>query len=81
MKSISRFNVFKKVLLVICACMLVYNGFNYSIALIGIMNLLIGFIFSCETYFAYKDSGKLDFKSFTFALVCIVTGLISIFYY
>lgn len=81
MNSISRFNVFKKTLLVICACMLVYNCFNYSITLVGIVNLLIGFIFSCETYFAYKDSGKLDFKSFPFALVCIVAGLVSIFYY
>ncbi|MPM26833.1 hypothetical protein SDC9_73338 [bioreactor metagenome] len=75
MSSMSRFNALK----VICTCMIIYNCFNYSITLIGIVNLLIGFIFSYETYFAYKDSGKLDLKSFPFALVCIVAGLVSIF--
>lgn len=61
--------------------MIIYNCFNYSITLTSIVTLLLGFIFSYETYFAYKDSGKLDLKSFPFALVCIVAGLVSIFYY
>lgn len=59
--------------------MIIYNCFNYSITLTSIVTLLLGFIFSYETYFAYKDSGKLDFKSFPFALVFIVAGLVSIF--
>lgn len=59
--------------------MIIYNCFNYSITLTSIVTLLLGFIFSCETYFAYKDSGKLDLKSFPFALVFIVAGLVSIF--
>lgn len=59
--------------------MIIYNCFNYSITLTSIVTLLLGFIFSYETYFAYKDSGKLDFKSFPFALVFIVVGLVSIF--
>lgn len=59
--------------------MIIYNCFNYSITLTSVVTLLLGFIFSYETYFAYKDSGKLDFKSFPFALVFIVAGLISIF--
>ena len=61
--------------------MIIYNCFNYSITLTSIVTLLLGFIFSYETYFAYKDSGKLDFKSFPFALVFIVAGLVSIFIY
>lgn len=59
--------------------MIIYNCFNYSITLTSIVTLLLGFIFSYETYFAYKDSGKLDFKSFPFALVFIVAGLVSLF--
>lgn len=59
--------------------MIIYNCFNYSITLTSIVTLLLGFIFSYETYFAYKDSGKLDFKSFPFALVFIVAGLVCIF--
>lgn len=59
--------------------MIIYNCFNYSITLTSVVTLLLGFIFSYETYFAYKDSGKLDFKSFPFALVFIVAGLVSIF--
>lgn len=59
--------------------MIIYNCFNYSITLTSIVTLLLGFIFSYETYFAYKDSGKLDLKSFPFALVFIVAGLVSIF--
>lgn len=73
----SRFNALK----VICTCMIIYSCFNYSITLTSIVTLLLGFIFSYETYFAYKDSGKLDLKSFPFALVFIVAGLVSIFYY
>ncbi|UAG18898.1 hypothetical protein [Paraclostridium bifermentans] len=61
--------------------MIIYNCFNYSITLTSIVTLLLDFIFSYETYFAYKDSGKLDFKSFPFALVFIVAGLVSLFYY
>lgn len=59
--------------------MIIYNCFNYSFTLTSIVTLLLGFIFSYETYFAYKDSGKLDLKSFPFALVFIVAGLVSIF--
>lgn len=61
--------------------MIIYNCFNYSTTLTSIVTLLLGFIFSYETYFAYKYSGKLDLKSFPFALVFIVAGLVSIFYY
>ncbi|KKY02076.1 hypothetical protein VN21_05155 [Paraclostridium benzoelyticum] len=77
MNSMSRFNALK----VICTCMIIYNCFNYSITLTSMVTLLLGFIFSYETYFSYKDSGKLDFKSFPFALVFIVAGLVSLFYY
>lgn len=73
----SKFNALK----VIFTCMIIYNCFNYSITLTSVVALLLGFIFSFETYFAYKDSGKLDLKSFPFALVFIVAGLVSLFYY
>lgn len=61
--------------------MIIYNCFNYSITLTNIVTLLLGFIFSYEIYFDYKDSGKLNLKSFPFALLFIVAGLISIFIY
>ncbi|GAA0699242.1 hypothetical protein GCM10008904_04380 [Paraclostridium ghonii] len=81
MNIMSKFNILKKVLLVVCICIIVYNCFNYSGNLNGIVTLLFGFIFSCKTYLDYKSSGKLNLKHFFFALLFIVSGIIFIFTY